>query len=76
MGMLVAKRRWRPDYGGTPNGYGGYAGGDGLMVLVKEEELEVEPWRWIKSRKVWRGDGGANGVSEVYGGGYESCGGR
>lgn len=46
------------------------------MVLVKEEELEVEPWRWIKSRKVWRGDGGANGVSEVYGGGYESCGGR
>ncbi|WZZ50545.1 hypothetical protein YC2023_050652 [Brassica napus] len=28
MGMLVAKRRWRPDYGGTPNGYGGYAGGD------------------------------------------------
>ncbi|WZZ50544.1 hypothetical protein YC2023_050651 [Brassica napus] len=32
------------------------------MVLVKEEELEVEPWRWIKSRKVWRGDGGANGL--------------
>ncbi|CAN6835278.1 unnamed protein product [Brassica oleracea var. botrytis] len=40
MGMLVAKRRWRPDYGGTPNGYGGYAGGDvDMKVVVVDEQL-------------------------------------
>ncbi|KAF3531660.1 hypothetical protein DY000_02037241 [Brassica cretica] len=73
MGMLVERRRCKRGYGGTPNGYGGYAGGDlyppmaAKEVLVKE--LMAEDMKVVVVKEVVSRHGSSGGFSG--GGSYE-----
>ncbi|KAF2586611.1 hypothetical protein F2Q70_00034498 [Brassica cretica] len=83
MGMLVERRRCKRGYGGTPNGYGGYAGGDvryRKVVVVDQQlyppiaakevlvkELMVEDMKVVVVKEVVSRHGSSGGFS-VYGG--------